>query len=808
MKYNTDKIEKIGRYPSSLVDDSIKNKNEYGLSYCKAMYYEWAGKTGAKYDERKRKFMKSRRYAEGLQDVSKYKDLLDAQGDTSYLNLDWSQVAIIPKFVDVVVGGILNQDYDIKCTAIDPIAQDQKRKDQNKLIAKMMAAPQIRKMEEMSGIPLMGEQQPMESMEEVELHMSLNYKQQYEIAIENGVNFVMNKNEFDETKKRVVRDLVSLNTGAVKVYTDPEHGVKVNYVDPINLVTSYSNHPDYRDIQHAGEIVQMSISELKRIAGDNFTEDEYEKIAKKYSGKYNNPTTFNSNYLYDPSTESYSYSYDDFTISVFDFEFLSTNKMKFEKKENIFGGATFNKKPTNYKQPKNSKTERELIEKDIKVVYQGKWVIDTDYVFNYKMAENMIRPKSNLPETKLSYKIYSPNLYRMNNKSMVERMMPFADQIQLSHYKIQQLIAKARPKGLMIEVGGLEGVMKGDGGEMTPLELQAVYDQTGNYYYRRQADDGAQTNFPPIQELENGLSRDVIQFINIYNHNLQMIRDVTGVNEVRDASQPSSEALVGVQKLALLASNNATRYINDAFLNIVRNTAEDSLLRIQDILEFDKPMKGYVSALGSANMKVIELNKEISLHEFGLFIEVAPDAEQRAMLEQNIQISLGQKELRLEDAISIREIKNTKLANRMLNIRRKKYMQEQQMIAQQNAQMNAQAQQQSAAQAAQIKQQEFAMQAQADGAKLGTAQKLEMEKMQMEFQLKEQFEQRQHQRRLEELQMSSGTKKQTETEKENRKDKRIDKAAHNQSKMIEQRKGRSGTIPNPEDEMPMPKFMK
>tara|TARA_Y100001937_G_scaffold76181_2_gene103475 strand:+ start:11 stop:1084 length:1074 start_codon:yes stop_codon:yes gene_type:complete len=336
----------------------------------------------------------------------------------------------------------------------------------------------------------------------------------------------------------------------------------------------------------------------------------------------------------------------------------------------------------------------------------------------------------------------------MNNKSLVERMMPFADQIQLVHLKMQQLIAKTRPKGMAIELGSIEGVTKGDGNTFTPLEIQDVYEQTGNLYFRVLDDGGAATGSPrPVQELSGGIGGALQELILAYRYNLERLREVTGVNEVREGSAPNKESLVGVQKMALLASNNATRFINDAYVNIMERTAFSASLALQDLVQYKGAYKGYVDAIGETTLKVVDIGKDVTLHDFGIKVQALPDEEEKQMIEQNIQQSLAQKELRLEDAIMVRNIGNIKLANQMLILRRKKYAKEQAEKAQRDMQMNAQVQQQSAQQAAQA-------QAQVEQMK----QQSETQRLQTEFQLKEQFAQAEHERKMEEIRLQGDIK--------------------------------------------------
>ena len=791
MMYNNTK-DKLNGYPSPLATNEEKADIKYGLDYFKAMYYDHSKNSDVYHRDRKIRYSRNRAYAEGSQDIGKYKDLLDVQGDTAYLNIDFTPVSIIPKFVDVIVNGMVNQEYDIKAKSIDPIAAEERLNKKKQMYADMITKDFVEGLEDQTGIPLAPKGFVAKSSEEIDMFMAINYKQNVEIALEKAIEYTLDINDYDEVKRLMIRDLVVLGLCSSKIELSPSRGVTIRHVDPANLITSYSSKPDFKNVRHAGEIYSMTIADLKQQAGDQFSEDDYQKIAKEYAGKNNNPMTYGDRAYYDNGNETYDY--DKFSVNVLDAEFITSHSLNYEKKENKFGGFSVNKKASNYKAPKNSKTKRENIGSSVKVVYTGKYIINTDYIFNYGMMENMPRSKSNLSETNLSYIIYQPNLYKMKSKSLVDRMIPFADQIQLAHLKIQHVLAKARPKGAAFEIGSLENVSKGDGGTFTPLELQEIYDQTGNIYYRRIDDEGNMTGAVPISELENGIGRDFGTLINVYNHNLQMIRDVTGINEARDASQPSSEALVGVQKLALLASNNATRDINDAYLNVTKRTSQCISMRMQDLLNYKGLHNMYSNVIGDTAMHSIDMMKKMSIHEFGITLEVAPSEEERQMMEQNIQVSLAQKELRLEDAIMIRSIRNIKMANQMLILRRTKYQEEQEAQARQASEQNAMIQQQSAQQAAQLRQQEMQAEVQMEQARIQAKNQAEMQLKQLEFQLKEQFEQSQHERRLREIELGNlGKEGAASIQGEVRKAIQ-EQSAMNQSQLIEQRKDRRGPL--------------
>ena len=785
-----EKIKKVGGYPSPFATPEEKEKDEYGLAYFKKMYHDWKDNSDMKVDSRKARYAKARGYSQGSQNVSKYKDLLDAQGDTSYLNLDWTPVNIIPKFVDLIVNDLSNQEYEVVASAIDPISETLRERDKKSLFAKMLVHPAMKEFNKATGYDVQRMGFVPQTQEELDIHMALNYKQSTEIAVENGIKFVMDVNNYDGVKKSMIRDLVVCGIGACKTSIDPNTGVKIKYVDPSNLVTSYTNNEDYTDVQHAGEVYTITIGELKRIAGDQLSEEDYEKIATEFAGKNHNEdiSPNHQTYMSDYQDE---FEYDKYRVTIMDAEFLSVNELKYEKKKNAYGGYTVTKKKGKYKRPKKSKFDRELIKTSVKVVYSGKWIVGTDYVINYGLAKNMMRNKSNLTETRLSYVIYAPGTHKMINKSMVERMIPFADQIQLAHLKLQQVIAKARPKGAAFELGALENVSKGDGGTFTPLELQEIYDQTGNIYYRTLSDTGEPSGAIPVQELENGIGSDMEKLIAIYAHNMQMIRDVSGVNEAREGAKPPSEALVGVQKLQIIASNNATKNINDGYLSITKRVSECVVMRLQDVLESKAKKKSYMNALGKSSVAMFGVNKDISLHEFGIIIEVAPDEEEKSMLEQNLQMSLAQKEIRLEDVITIRRVKNVKLANQVLMFRRKKYQEEEERKAKEQQKMNAEIQRQANQQQSDLKMQEQQMMAGVQQAKINAEAQAELKRLEAEFTLKNQLDDMNHQRRMKEIALNNSGKKEVADVSGKIKLDAQDKQAYNQSRMIEQKRDRA-----------------
>jgi len=725
-------------FPDKTLSPEEKADKKYGLKYGKAIYSHYKVGDYSIYNRISR-FVELRKYAEGLQSINKFKDLLDLRGETSYLNIDWQSVSCIPKFVNIIVGEMINQEFSVKANAMDESSMKKFEEQKNKIYANLLMADFSKKIEQETGVPLVDKGIPVpKDLSEADVLIETTLKQAVEIAAEVSINYVLQCNNFDqEIKERLVRDLVVLKICATRSYFDENNDIKSRYVDAANLVLPYSNDPYFRDGEYIAEVKKMNFHDFVNLVGDEMTYEAYCDIAKKI-GKQNLSASSltEENGRYYNSRFRDGFVADDFYIEVLDFEFRSTNhKITYEKKYINKGNYFLNKKSSGYETPKYSKKKREVLSKTVEVFYEGLMVIGTDHVYKYGLQENMSRPKkggSYSSEVKSRYTVVAPNIYDMQNKSLVETMIPHDDQMYLATVKLQQSMIKARPSGLAVDAANLEGVLKGRGDNyLNPMELVEIFDQTGNLYYRtEEAEFGGMINQKPIQELSNGLKADALNFVAIYNHNLEMIRNITGINEARDGSTPSSKALVGVQKMAVNMSRNSTRSLNEAYLYTYKSLSENIMMMVQNKAIADG-LKGFELALGKEVTDVLNITKELSLAELGIEIDILPDAEELAKLDELIERALTAGSIELEDAMEIRDVAkvNIKKATQLLKKRRKEKQEQDMAKTQQASQANAQAQIQSSQAAAQSEAQLKQMEHQ-----------MKMQELQLEYQLKMELE--------------------------------------------------------------------
>ncbi len=773
-------------FPSQFVSDAEKNTAEFGIQIGQAIQYEWFRKDGnqCRYYSQWRDFHRLRLYARGEQSVAKYKNELAVDGDLSYLNLDWTPVPILPKFVDIVVNGMSDRMFKVKAYAQDAMSQSKRSKFQDVLEGQMVAKAPLMMIKEKSGFDpfVMDPEELPETDEELSLYMQLNYKPAIEIAEEEAINTILEENKYLDLRKRLDYDLTVLGISVAKHEFLPGSGVQVSYVDPANVVYSYTEDPYFKDCFYWGEIKTVPITELLKI-DQTLTREDLDEISK-YSQSW-----------YDYYNVAQYYQNDIFyrdTCTLLYFNYKTTKKVVYKKKFLDNGGVRVIAKDDTFNPPTDMMEEGkfEKIEKIIDVWYEGVMVMGTNILLKWEMSENMVRPKSSSQHAIPNYVAVAPRMYKGVIESLVRRMIPFADLIQITHLKMQQVIARTVPDGVFIDADGLNEVDLGTGAAYNPEDALRLYFQTGSVIGRSYTQDGEFNNGRvPIQAIAGSSGASKLQtLIANYNHYMDMLRSVTGLNEARDGSMPDPRALVGVQKLAALNSNTATRHILEASLFMFRSLAEALTYRVADILQYADFKDDFANRIGKYNVSILNEIKDLYVYDFGIFIEISPDEEEKAQLEANIQIALSKGDINLEDAIDIREIKNIKLANQLLKVKRVKkqdreerlQMQQQAMVAQQSLQS-----QQMAAETAMAKiQAETQAKMQIKQAEVA----FEIEKMKNEAVLKQQLMQTEFDMQMQLKGMETQNLKQREDEKEKAKDKRISIQNSQQSKLIEQRK--------------------
>jgi len=786
MAFDKKKVFSQAGFPNPMASDEEKNTEDYGRQYANEIQREWYYRPevgGCSYYDKRDKYHNNRLYARGEQSTQIYKKLLGLDGDSTYSNYDFRPLQIVSKFVKLIVNQMTERLFDVRAEAVDNYSTDLKETYKKSLEDFVLAKPAMEEAKKQLGVDMMpqGSEDYPESQEEIDLHMKLKYKPAIEIASEEAIKFTLELNDYDEVQSKVIEDITVIGLAAIKHKTDPSKGIQVEYVDPANMVYSYPTHRDFKDVNYYGEVKRITINELRRISGNKFTDKELKDIGNATS-EWTRYHGFNSNEQH--------YREDDLQgmmVDVMFFNFKSTNTISYKKKYNKGGGFKMTKKDSTFKKQPNQ-SGYDSNKKIIDVWYEGALILGTDKIFNYKLCENMIRPEGFLNITSPNYIVYAPEIYQNRTRSLVERIIPYVDQMQQIHIKLQQIIAKARPNGIYIDVAGLNEINMGEGNTLTPLEAIKIYDETGNILGTSLTNEG-DFNYgrEPIKELKNGVIDGLDRLIGAYNHYQNLLRDAIGIPQGADASTPHPDMAVGVQNNLAVSSNTATRHILDGGLNITENLGKALSLRIKDIFLYSDLKKTYINAIGKINVKTLEALKEYHLHDLGINIKLKPDIEEKQYLEGNIMRALDKELITLDDAIDIRNIDNIKLANEVLKVRRTK---REKMKVQHEKDMEAQraeGQAMVAERTSQAKGQELQFKIQADLAVVQAKSQAKMQELEKEAEVKAGLMKQEFDYNM----MLQGQIKEQEVNKmkygEDRKDSRQDKNNSQASELIQQR---------------------
>ena len=773
-------MRRNANFPSQVVSDREKLSQEYGLKVAQAIENEWfndSGYNNNRYLTDTNNFHKLRLYARGEQSIQKYKDELSINGDLSYLNLDWKPVPIIPKFVDIVVNGMTERLFKVNAYSQDPFGVEKRTKYMESIQKDMDTAEFNDMAQNLMNMDLYENKKEdlPENEDELALHMQLNYKQAVEIAEEQAIDVLLRGNRYNLTKKRLYYDLTVLGIAATKTSFNKSEGVTVDYVDPANLIYSYTDSPYFEDVYYVGEVKEIPLNELIK-QFPNLTEEDLEGIDKNnYKGRTR-------------AGRQKPYDQDKNKVTVLYFNYKTYMSEVYKMKETGTGGDKAIEKDDMFNPPENKEGDFGKLDRKIECLYEGAMLLGTDKLLKWERAKNMMRSKSDFTKVKMNYSIVAPRMYNGKIESLVSRITGFADMIQLTHLKLQQVMSRMVPDGIYLDADGLAEIDLGNGTNYNAQEALNMFFQTGSIIGRSFTSDGDQNPGKiPIQEITSGGGQKMQSLIGTYNYYLQMIRDTTGLNEARDGSTPDERSLVGVQKMAAANSNTATRHILNAGLFLSAEVCEALSLRISDIIEYSPTKNAFIQAIGAHNVATLEEMAELHLYDFGIFLELEPDEEQKGLLENNIQVALSQQTIDLEDAIDLREIKNVKLANQLLKLRRKKKQQKDQQLAQENMKAQSEAntaQQQAAAQAEMQKSQALVQsQIQIEQAKA----KMKQQTLQVEAEVKRSLMDHEFDINMKLKNMEIDSNREKDATRENRQDRRQQMGGEQQKDLMKER---------------------
>jgi len=636
-------------FPNDNIDPALKKQPKYCRDFAKAAYSlhkKYQGNIGG---SKQRDISILKLYAEGRQPVEKYLDIICPKNKVgkrrTFMDLSLDPISVIPKFRSIVIGKFLEMHHDIVADAVDEMSGGERRLMKNKLWAKAELDRAQQPFQELinAGVQFDQAQSVIPStVEELNMMESVgSFKLQWEMGIELLLQDSFNISDWEIIKQRLYENIFDTAMIAVKDYTDVASGkAKTRFVDVENLVVRYSNHKKYDNIDYAGEIMYYTPNQIRTFAGEDLTIEQIEEIIS--SGKSN------YDYSYDNTVNGFYEKHGNEDIEVLDICWITNDTIKQEKRTDKRGKVHYNNVDFNYKKKSNGK--REILVGQKQMVYRCKWIVGTNYVFNFGEDEDIIRPTKKT--VRLPYSIY-----KLSDKSMLEQIIPHEDGINLAWLNFQNALAKAQPPGMAIDIDAISNVFDGKN-QLTPKQVLQIKRETGDLLYSATTHHNQVVNpnaGRPVYDLPGGVGSYLQEQINTIDFNIQMIRNITGINEIVDASAPSPNALVQTSEMAAESTNKVLYQMYFAYKTVKEATSSNLSFRIQNIIRY-RDYKPYMNVVGSAILEVFKSGSPISHSQYGITLKMKPGAKEKNAIMQKANEYYAKGTIRLSDIMKIENI--------------------------------------------------------------------------------------------------------------------------------------------------------
>lgn len=639
---------------------------------------------------------RSRNIAIGDQDMRQYLDLMNIDGKQSFVNIDLTPPRIAPKFLEINTQRFMERQEAVKVSAIDPQSRRRRELEKEEAEFRMDNKEMVGALTQETGIPL---EDPSaytpDDKDDLDFYFGYEYQLPEEIKFEKAIEYVLGDNDWNSVcKRKIIEDLQEAGFAAIRVYVNANGRICVRPCEAENTFYSYSKYQDLRDVAWCGEFVKMKIPEFRARFTKEFGSEkalfECIKRAAVDCPGYSETMRWMDTYEY-----AYFRPYDDWEVEVMEFEFKTIDNDIFTAKKNRYGNLVAVDKKE--KMPQRLGDNKEVHVRQVYNIYKGYYIKKTDELLCWELAKNMIRPTSNLADVYFSY-----SFYMLKNRDMIPTPLPirmelYIKAMTLSLLKIQQLKAKLRPSGISVDINGLNDLDLGLGKKTNALELMSIYDQTGNVFYRSIKEDGETRQMMPINELPNlGGVQQFQALISEYNFQLECMRADIGSNEYVEGQSVNPKLGLGVQNTQIQASNRTTEFLYEAYLELMKGVSRNAGILLWDNI-----------IAGGAQYRDFAGEKPLDKTVFDASIEMLPDLQQRAIVQEMVQTSLTAGIIDFQDAFKINNIQNIKLKELYLAKAQKRKQKEKMQQDQSNIQATSQAQQQSALVTSQAKQQEI-----------------------------------------------------------------------------------------------------
>lgn len=657
-----------------------KDNPDYGLKICQWIDDFVKDGFNGYYTSRNERFLSNRLWSEGKQDMNAFRDLMSIKGRKAFIHIDFSPPAIMPKYIQQIMDTFMSIDEDVQAEAVDTRSRKRRERDKKEAMFRMMHAQEIARYQQQSGAQLENPNEfTPDNKEELDIFFNLEYKLPEEAITEEATKKIFDENGFDTIKRVVIRDMVTTGLGVARVYTDVNGAIKIRRVKPENFFYSYTEYPDFRDCSFMGEKINMKITEFRKRFSKSFSEKEIWRMAMDY-GEGQNKDRCSWDTIYEVSQYR---PYDEWTMPVIYVEVKTDNSLFVKEKVSKKNIPIID---ISTKKPEKVGENTTVSEKNLDKLYEGWYLSGAGTMLEWGKSKYDIRPQNNLSEQFFTYCPYMYDAFEMTNTAIPEKIKSSVTQMILAHLKIQQLVAKMKPAGTIYDISGLNNINLGDGQVLTPLKMQRYYQQTGDWYWNSEDEEGNRKTVPPILPAPNveGVAQ-IQELIGIYNFYLERLQDDLGTNPAA-AGQPINPRMgLGVMRQQIRAANSSISNIYEGWLNIGDQISNKvAILLWDDILYQTGVYKQYFEGK--------EYDKD---SYFKMKMSLAPSAADKEYIENLTQTAVSAGILDFSQAFKVRNIKNPKIAELYLAKMQQQKMDQEMKMAQMRIRENQAVQNQS-----------------------------------------------------------------------------------------------------------------
>ena len=745
-------IKYIGSFPSDENPPELKVTETYGCAWARGIWQSaQAGSHSFNFNNNYATMKRNRKFARGMHDVAEYKPRAIAGDGKEFISIDYSITTPLPKMMRILKENIYSHQYKAKVVPYRSHVKTKYDEMKDKMMGKMLIAAEVRKLVS-EGIlpPQMALKHPVQgapqSMEELQEKLDTEFVVLESIALQELIKASFLSNNIGAVERLVIDDLVENNKIALRAYVDENYCFKVERIDIVNMVTSYCDHDDFSDMTHVGHVKWIPASEFINLAKDKgLTEEEIINVVKSNVGERSSNGSFfdfgNARYFSD-FTGSQLKQFRSLSVKVFCFEVIQADTVAYKEKELSTGGFDIKKKNSRYSTPNDTNSKAKSIKGSVSKLYCGEWVVGTDIMLDWGIKKNVIRKIRDgkyVSKPCFSYIMRQPGMLDMQNQSLVEEAIPHVEQIIIAGIKMQHFLAISSPPGYDMDTSSVADALSGLGLDgLKPLDLASIKRQLGIGFYSSKGDDGITQNFnqQPIRPTPSTLDQGLEILIGIINHHMLQVRDILGLNDSVDATQPKERAAVKNMQMAYAAHKASLKPIQDIYLGVMAEVAERAAYSHQMAIQAGKETEEIKQLLTSDELGML---KKVEVGEFLFNLEIAmvADSYQKDMMKAKIDFAVQQGTLDIEDAMLLDRLIEENPENAEIVYRQKKAERERKLMEQeqQRSQMLIEQQQAQAEAVAQMEE----MKKQADLEKETAKKDLDLRNMEVEYELKTKY---------------------------------------------------------------------